>query len=362
MKLTLVHDFLNQDGGAEHVLRVLQELYPEAPTFALLHDAKRVQGFDTKKIRESFLAQIPFSTRAHQWLLPLIPAAVEQHALPASDIVLSNSSAFCHGVIPPLGSTHICYCHTPPRFLWSDCQSYVEEVRAPALFKKLLPPLLAALRLWDYTAAQKVHAYIANSKNVQRRIHHYYGRESVVIHPPVDTKKFHVGTSSEKYFLTGGRLVSYKHFEIAVDACTRTRLPLIIFGTGPAEAALKARAGSSVRFVGRVSDTERARLYAGARAFLHPQEEDFGITAVESMASGRPVIAYAKGGALETVDPNCSGEFFEEQSWEELADHLIRFGDHHFDPLRIRAHAETFDRSVFQKKIQELLSSYAPRN
>jgi glycosyltransferase involved in cell wall biosynthesis len=230
-------------------------------------------------------------------------------------------------------------------------------LKVPGPIKALLPPLLSSLRVWDRHAADRVDHFLANSETVAERIEKYYDRESDVMHPPVDVSRFSLSDAPKTYFLAGGRLVPYKRFDLIVEAANKTGIPVKIFGTGPAEAALKAKAKPNVEFLGRVSAEEQARLYANAKAYLHPQEEDFGITAVESMAAGRPVIAYGKGGAAETVVPGVTGQFLTEQSWEELADHLIRFDDAAYNAAAIRAHAERFATDAFKQRLKQYVES-----
>jgi glycosyltransferase involved in cell wall biosynthesis len=356
MRVAFIHDHLTQYGGAERVLEAFQAIWPDAPTYTLKYDpAAMGSAFQHKVIRTSFLEKLPFARRGFRWFLPFMPMATESYDLSEFDVIISNSSAFSKGVITAPHALHICYCHTPTRYLWSDSGSYVEELRAPGIVKSILPFVLHKLRSWDQLAANRVDKFVANSETVQRRIEKYYRRDSEVIYPPVDIEKFSISNEPKTYFLTGGRLVAYKRFDIVVDAFTKIGKPLKIFGTGPEEAELKRRAGKNIEFVGRVSDEERARLFAGAIAFINPQEEDFGITPVESMAAGRPVIAYRRGGALETVVDGLSGVLFDEQSWEELADTVLHFDEKQFDPQKIRSHAEQFSTKVFRKKIYDLV-------
>ncbi len=357
MKVALVHDHLVQDGGAEKVLLALQEIFPNAPTFTLLYDPSRVsKAFAGKDIRTSFLQKLPFGLRKYQWFLPLMPAATESHDLSAFDVVISSSSAFAKGVITKPGTLHICYCHTPTRYLWSDTHSYVQELNANRLTKALLPILLNRLRVWDRLSSDRVDRFIANSKTVAERIRKYYDRDSEIIYPPVETEKFSISEKPGAYFLAGGRLVSYKRFDLIIQAFNRLGLPLKIFGDGPLAGEYRTSARPNIEFVGKVSDAEKAELYRNASAFIHPQEEDFGITALESMAAGRPVIAYGKGGALETVVPGVTGEFFVDQEWEDLAATIIRFDPSAYDAKAIRAHAEAFDVKIFKRRIAAFVS------
>lgn len=357
MRVALVHDHLTQYGGAERVLEALQAIWPDAPTYTLHYDPAAIgQTFAHKKIRTSFLERLPLANRLFRWFLPLMPLATESYDLSGFDVVISNSSAFSKGVITGPNVIHICYCHTPTRYLWSDSDSYVNELRAPGIVKAGLPFLLHCLRTWDQLAANRVDHFVANSHTVERRIQKYYRRPSQVVYPPVDTDRFAISAAPKTYYLAGGRLVAYKRFDLIVEAFNKLGKPLKIFGSGPELAELQSKAGPNIEFVGRVSDDERARLFANAIAFINPQEEDFGITPVESMAAGRPVIAYRRGGALETVVDGVTGVLFAEQTSEALAKVIADFDETRFDPVKIRAHAEQFTTSVFRKKIYELVN------
>jgi glycosyltransferase involved in cell wall biosynthesis len=352
MKIALVHDYLAQDGGAEKVLSALQNIYPDAPTFVLFHDKERANRiFSEKNIRTSFLQKIPGAIKHYQWFLPFMHRATENHDLSGFDIVISSSSAFAKGVITGEHAVHLCYCHTPTRYLWSDTHSYLSDLNRGRLVKTAVRLLLPGLRLWDKAAADRVDFFIANSHAVERRIKKYYRRDSRIIYPPVEVEKFSITGRPGEYFLIGGRAVNYKRFDIAIDACSRLGLPLKVFGDGPVLQELKKRAGDSVIFTGRVSEEEKAGLYRDCIAFINPQEEDFGITAVEAMACGRPVIAYAKGGALETVIPGVSGELIDAQNWETLGDRLLNFKPETYEAAAIRRHAEKFSTENFNKNI-----------
>ncbi len=356
MKIALVHEHLAQDGGAEKVLINFQALWPSAPTYTLVYDRSRANAaFLGKDIRPSFIQHLPLGVKHYQWYLPLMPTAIEQFNLQDYDIVLSSSSALAKGVLTQPATLHISYCHSPTRYLWSDTHRYVQELTYARLVKKLIPLVLTRIRTWDRLAADRVDHFIANSRAVQNRIKKYYRRDSTVIYPPVDMAGFSVGQGAGGYYLIGGRLVAYKRFDVAVLAFNRLGIPLKIFGVGPELGRLKAMAKSNIEFIGKVSQDELRRLYRACVAFLHPQEEDFGITAIEAMASGRPVIAYAAGGALETIQPNRTGVFFEDQSWESLADTIIRFKPETFKSDEIRHHALQFDSVQFQTNIKRFV-------
>lgn len=362
MKVALVHDFLIQNGGAEAVLKIFAEMFPEATIFTLVSDRKKMDPyFRNRRIIPSFIEKMPFGKSKYQWFLPLMPLATEQLNLMDYDLIISSSSAFANGVITNPDAMHICYCHTPTRYLWTDSYEYVKESKHNFLIKKLIPFALSKIRIWDRLAAERPNYILANSKCVQKRIRRYYNRESDIIYPPVEIGKFYpagnvIADKSKGYFLVGGRLVSYKRYNLAVAAFNKLGMRLKIFGDGPEEKKLKRMARSNIEFLGRVNDAKRAELYKNAIAFIHPQEEDFGITAVESMASGRPVIAYKRGGALETVIENETGVFFEEQNWPALADTVIKFKPEIFDGHRIREHAERFNVDNFKRQVKEYIN------
>jgi glycosyltransferase involved in cell wall biosynthesis len=357
MKIALVHDFLMQDGGAERVLSVLAEIWPDAPIFTVVADKRWQKEFGSHKINTSFLEKLPFGRRFYQAYLPFIPLAVKKFNLADFDVILSSSSAFAKGIKTPKNSLHICYCHTPTRYLWNDTCSYLEELPYSEFVKKMILEIFPLLRKWDIRAANSPQFLIANSKTVERRIGRYYGRTSDIIYPPVETGKFHTAEKIGNYFLIGGRLVSYKRFDLAIEAFNRLGMPLKIFGAGREYKKLKSIAKKNIEFLGAVSENEKAKLLGEALAFIYPQEEDFGLTAVEAMASGRPVIAYAKGGALETVIPGLTGELFSDQTWEALAFTIFKFKPENYNPEAIRNFALQFDKEVFKERISQYVNN-----
>ncbi len=353
MRVAIVHDHLAQDGGAERVVQALLRLYPEAPLFTLVYRPDQANPFfRNRKIHTSFIQRAPGGSRFYQWYLPLMPTAVERFDLREFDLVISSSASFAKGVITQPQTLHLCYLHSPTRYLWTDTIQYVDELTYPRPLRALAPLFLSWIRVWDRMAAERVDQFIANSRVVQHRIRKYYRRESAVIHPPVDLEQFTLGRGPGQYYLSGGRLVPYKRFDLVVQAFNKLGLPLKIFGTGPAFDKLRLLAKPNIEFLGRVSAAELTSLYQQAIAFLNPQAEDFGITVVEAMAAGRPVIAYAAGGALETVKPGVTGVFFREQEWEALADTVIRFRPDQFDPAAIRAWATRFGAARFQTEFR----------
>ena len=357
--VALVHDYLNQYGGAERVLEALHDLYPSAPVYTSVYSPQRMpEHYHDWKIRTSFMQRLPKVEQLHQLYLPLYPVAFEKFDLSEYKIVLSSSSAFAKGVITEANALHVCYCHTPMRFAW-NYHDYVKREQWARRVRFVLPLVMTCVRLWDEVTSRRVDAFLANSRVVARRIRKRYGRQATIINPPVNTKLYrpHLDGTHGNYFLVVSRMIPYKRLDIVIDAFTRLNLPLKVVGKGRQEAELRAKAGPNIEFIGQVSDTELKGLYADCRAFIFPGEEDFGITPLEAQASGRPVIAYGAGGALETVVPGVTGEFFREQTVECLADTVSRFNDDEYDPRAIRRHAEGFDTEVFKSKVSAFIAS-----
>jgi len=358
MRIALIHDHLAQDGGAERVLKALADLYPEAPIFTLLYEKKYADKYYRhREIRTSIIQKLPGGISHYQWYMPFMPMAVEFFNLSDFDLVISDSSSFAKGVITSSQTLHICYCHTPTRYLWSDTHEYIEELKYNKYFKKVISLVLNYIRMWDKLAADRVDKYIANSHFVAQRISKYYRRESVVIYPPVETERFKISNELGDYFLIGGRLAPYKRVDLVIEAFKQTQKKLKIFGDGVDLERLKnlARGHKNIEFLGRVDDQAKAELYSQSLAFINPQEEDFGITAVEAMASGRPVIAYASGGALETVKDGVSGIFFNAQTAASLVQALNNFEAAKFDPRIIKQHAEQFSLAKFKEGIGKFI-------
>lgn len=349
MKIALVHDYLAQDGGAERVLKAFHDLYPEAPIFVLFHDPDKVPHFKDATVIESWLGKMPFVSDHFQWYLPWMPRATEHHHLRDFDVVISSTSSFAKGVITNPNTLHISYCHTPTRFLWSDTHEYVNELRQSRFVKALLQPIIHRLRVWDQVSAGRVDHFIANSHTVERRILKYYRRESSVIYPPVDIDRFSPAADIGDYFVAGGRLVPYKRLDMVIHVFNRLKYPLKIFGIGPEYEHLKRSAGKTIEFLGKISDEEKAEVLRHAKAFIHPQLEDAGVTPLEAMASGRPVIAFGQGGASETIIDGETGILFPEQSWESLLHTLVHFDEKTWDGARIREHAEHFNVHRFKE-------------
>jgi glycosyltransferase involved in cell wall biosynthesis len=361
MRIALIHDWLNQLGGAEDVLETLVEMYPGAPVYTSMYAPDMMPlYYRAWNIHTTWMNGLPGIHRHHQVYLPFYPLAFEGLSLDGYDVVLSNKSGFCHGVHVPPRAVYICYCLAPTRYVW-NLRDYAERERLPLIANALLPPVMALLRRWDYAAAQRVHHLIAISTEIQARIKKYYGRESVVIHPPVDTARFHLAPRHDDYGLIISRLIPYKRIDLAVQAFNKLGLPLVIAGEGRDRARLQAMAKSNITFLGRVGDAHAAELMANCRAFIFPGLEDFGITPVEAQAAGRPVIAFAGGGALDTVQEGITGLFFHEPTWQSLAEAVRRLDDHQFNPTTSREFALRFDKQVFKHKLSEFIADKLTR-
>lgn len=358
MKIALAHDHLISDGGAERVLKAFAEIWPDAPIYTLIYDPPKTHSFFEERIvKTSYLQKLPLRSRKYQWYLPLRPKAVESFNFDDFDVVLSNSSALMKGIRTTERTLHIDYCHTPTRFLWVDPENYLDPLEKYWPINTLSNTYKEHLKQWDISAAKKVNCFLTNTQNVNKRIKQHYQRNAKVIYPPVDTHLFSIADKTENYFLVGGRITSYKRFDLVIEAFNKLLIPLKVFGIGPWLPAIKEKAGPHIEFVGSVSEKEKAQLYAKAQAFIYPQVEDFGITAVESMASGRPVIAYREGGALETVVEGKTGVFFDNQDWHSLADAIIRFKANNFNPITIKRHADRFSVDKFKQAIKQTVES-----
>jgi glycosyltransferase involved in cell wall biosynthesis len=354
-RVAIVHDYLNQMGGAERVVGVMHKLFPDAPIYTTIVDREKLlPEFHDAEIVTTWMQRIPNILRDFKLYFWLYPFAVRSMNLRNYDIIISSSSAYAKGIRKPEHAVHLCYCHSPMRFAW-NFDGYIENVKVSRFRKTAAKWLTLPLRMWDKSNSKQVDSLVANSSVVKERINKYYGLESTVIYPPVEVERFTVSNEGpEDYYLIVSRLVSYKKIDIAVEACSLLGRKLVIIGDGDDRRRLEAMAGPTVQFLGRMSDEEVVRYMQRCRALLFPGLEDFGITPLEANACGRPVIAFQAGGALDTIKPGLNGMFFKNQSAGSLMVALQNFDGMKWEPQRIREHAETFNERFF---IERLLSS-----
>ncbi len=356
LHIGLVHDWLVSMRGGEKVFEVLCEIFPDAVVGTLIHRQGSVSPMiENHRIKTSFLQNLPFARERYQYYLPLFPAAIESLDFSDCDCVISSSHAVAKGVRIGKRTLHICYCHTPMRYIWDQYDNYFNRDRSSFLVRTGMKISLPYLRQWDIDSSSQVTHFIANSQNVRNRIQRLYNRSAEVIYPPVNTTRFNLSSKDEGYYLIVSALVPYKCIDIAVEAFNTLNEKLVIVGSGADERKLKSRAKSAIEFVGWVDDERLRELYARCRALVFPGEEDFGIVPVEAMAAGKPVIAYGAGGALETIIDGLTGIFFREQHPQQLCDAVKRLSSYTFDPEVIRKHAARFDRSIFRERMKRFI-------
>ena len=349
MRVAIVHYWLVSMRGGEKVVEALCDMYPEADIFTLVYDENRVsEKIKRHKVTSSFLQKIPGAVKHYQSLLPLMPFALESLDLSGYDLIISSESGPAKGIIAPPHSTHVCYCHSPMRYIWDHYHSY--RANAGLASRMLLPWMAPLLRSWDVSTSMRVDRFVANSHHVRARIGKYYGRSATVIYPPVAVDDYAPSAETGDFYLCAGQLVSYKRVDLAVRAFTKMGRNLVVIGEGKELAALKAIAGPTITFLGRAPFPVLKEKLARCKALIFPGEEDFGIIPVETMASGRPVIAFGSGGALETVVPGLSGVLFHEQTPEAIIDavHAFEAEAAAFDPAAIREHAARFSTRNFK--------------
>ena len=349
MRVAIVHYWLVSMRGGEKVVEALCDMYPEADIFTLVYDESRVsEKIKRHKVTSSFLQKIPGAVKHYQSLLPLMPFALESLDLSGYDLIISSESGPAKGIIAPPHSTHVCYCHSPMRYIWDHYHSY--RANAGLASRMLLPWMAPLLRSWDVSTSMRVDRFVANSHHVRARIGKYYGRSATVIYPPVAVDDYAPATETGDFYLCAGQLVSYKRVDLAVRAFTKMGRNLVVIGEGKELAALKAIAGPTITFLGRAPFPVLKEKLARCKALIFPGEEDFGLIPVETMASGRPVIAFGSGGALETVVPGLSGVLFHEQTPEAIIDavHAFEAESAAFDPTAIREHAARFSTRNFK--------------
>ncbi len=356
-KIALVHDWLTGQRGGEKVLEVLAELFPEAPIYTLFHvRGSQIPDIEKKDIRTSFLQRLPWAKRKYRSYLPLFPLAVELFNLQDFDLVISSSHCAAKGIIPRPDALHLSYIHSPMRYAWNQYFAYFSPRRLGPFSRWLIPPLIHALRVWDVASSARTDIFVANSRNVARRIEKYYRRKAEVIPPPVDTDFFRPEkepgiSAGGSYFLIVSALVPYKMIDLAVEVFNRRGQELWIVGGGPEYRKLRRAAKSNIRFLGSLPAEDLRQAYRGARALLQPWEEDFGIASLEAQACGLPVIAYSRGGARETVLPGKTGLLFDDLSAAGLSAALDNFQGLAFNKSTARKNAMRFSRPLFKKKI-----------
>ena len=368
MKLAIIHDWLTSYGGAEKCVEALCDVWPEADIYTLVYrpDVFRESVISQHKVSTSFAQRLPWSRTKFRHYFMLYPYAVEQFDLRGYDVVISFSAAFSHGVLTDPDQVHICYKHTPMRYAWSGYQEYLADPHIRRSWKRLLVKrILHKMRRWDYVAAQRPDVMLANSEEVKRRIRKYYRREAEVVHPPVaiPAQEMYAGLAKKDYYVTIGRAVPYKKMGLIVEAFAQTNdRHLVVAGGGPELPRLRqiAKGRANVEILGFVDEARKLELLAQARAFVFAPHEDFGIAPLEAQACGTPVIAYGRGGALETVVEGKTGVFFEEQTVGALQQGLKRFEDVEttFDPAVIRKHAEGFSEDVFKQQFRRIVDEH----
>lgn len=356
MKIALVHEMLVKLGGAERVLKLLCALFPGASLYTLFHNPKATADwFENQNIHPSNLQKYYQWGIPPKFLLSKMPQAVENWHFDAYDTVISSSSAFAHGIKVPKNVKHICYCHSPMRYAWDYTHEYTKNYSP--LLKWWIARTLTPIRQWDYRSAGNPNVLLANSRHVQKRIQKYWRKPSEILYPPVDVRRFNPRAGGENYFLIVSALTPFKRIDLAVHAFNKLKHRLVIIGDGVQRKSLESIAHKNIDFLGYKDDQAVQEYMENCRAFIFPGEEDFGITPVEAMAAGKPVLAYGVGGVTESVQEGDSGEFFHEQSPDSLLDGLKRLmmNESHYDYKKIRAIAERFDREVFEAKMKKMV-------
>lgn len=351
-------------GGAERVVQTLAELFPDAPIYTLMYDQEKVgRVFPAKRVICSHAQKKYQQLKKPQLILPYLRHAIESFDFSGFDLVISSSSGFAHGILLPLDTKHICYCHSPMRYAWDYTQEYRKD-KSRSWFKKplslLISKMLHSIRIWDFVCADRPDYYIAASHHVQKRIQKYYKQEAPVIYPPVNIDRFNLTPKHDNFFLIVAALTAWKKIDLAIRAFNDLGKTLIIIGDGQEMAQLTKIAGPNIHFLGRQTDEVVTEYMQNCRAFIFPSEDDFGITPIEVMACGKPVIAFKKGGAVETIQADTTGVFFDEQNVESLKKAVSKYlnidGDQGFNPQFIRHHAEQFDQTRFIREMKDFVS------
>ncbi|MBD3327892.1 glycosyltransferase [Candidatus Peregrinibacteria bacterium] len=351
LKVAIVCDWLTTPGGAEKIILALHKLFPNAPIFTTIYDSERNPDFNNAKVITSGINNLPFAKKKHQLYLSLMPGAVEKFNLDDFDLVISSSHSCAKGIITKPDTLHISYCHSPMRYAWENSVNYIKKYDINPFIKWIAPWFIHKIRLWDRLSADRVDSFIANSHYVQNRIYKYYRKPSTVIHPFITSEYYDYSPAKKDYFLAVGRLTQYKQFDLLIDTFNKNGLKLKIIGTGASENRLKAKANANIEFLGYVSDDDLRNYYKFASALIFPQLEDFGIIPIEAMAMGCPVIAFGKGGAIETVQNENNGVFFKEQTVEQLQKAIDKHLKKKYKYSEISKHASNFSEERFQKEL-----------
>jgi glycosyltransferase involved in cell wall biosynthesis len=351
--IALVFDWMTTQGGAEKVNLQLHKMFPDAPIFTSIFNYKKFKGFEKAAIKTSFIQNMPFAKSKHQLYLSLMPNAYEMFDLSNFDIVISSSHSCAKGIITKPETLHICYCHSPMRYAWDNWHTYIKEYKMNPILKAIGKRRMHSLRMWDRLSAERVDHFIANSNTTKERIKKYYNKESTVIHPMISASKYKISKETKGYFLAVGRLIPYKKFDLIIETFNKIGLPLKIIGTGNMENELKKNAKGNIEFLGYIPEKELINLYSECEALIFPQLEDFGITPLEAMASGRPVIAFKEGGAFDTIENGKTGILFKKQTSPHLIEAIEKYQKEKksFKPEIIKKHAENFDKKEFKTKL-----------
>jgi glycosyltransferase involved in cell wall biosynthesis len=358
MKIAFAHDWLNGMRGGERCLDALCEVYPRADIFTLLYEKGNLSSsIENRSIHTSFIQKLPWVFTKYRHYLPLFPTAIEQFDLRSYDLVVSLSHCVAKGILTSPGTCHICYLLTPMRYAWDLYHDYFSEEKIGTLQKWTIPFFINYLRTWDVASSNRVDYFVAISEYVARRVQKYYRRECDVIYPPIDTDFYTPGSQDGDYFLIVSAFAPYKRIDLAIEAFNRLKLPLKIIGKGQEEKTLRRLAGSTIEFLGSLSDEEVRDYYRDCRALIFPGEEDLGLTPLEAQSTGRPVIAYARGGALETVEDGATGLFFQESTVENLCQAVKEFDQKHFDKTKIREQALRFSKERFKQEMKTHIES-----
>lgn len=356
MKIALIHEYLTALGGAEKVLLSLISIFPKADVYTSIYNPKEVKLPKKTKVYISFIQNLPLAKSKRQLYLALMPKAFESFDLSGYDLVISSSHSFAKGVKTRPETLHICYCHTPTRYLWLDSQKHIDESHYNPILKKFIPKVIEDLKPWDLLASQRPNRIIANSKTVARRIKKIYKRDAKIIYPPVETRGFKLIPRTSDYYLVVSRFEPYKKVGLVVEAFNKNGKKLIVVGSGGTEEKkIKNLAKKNIKFVGKVTGLRLKNYYSRAKAFIFPQEEDFGITACEAQSAGRPVIAFKKGGALETIIEGKTGLFFPSQTVNSLNQSIEKFEQKKFNSRIIRKHAQKFSQNRFESEIKSYI-------